>query len=120
MARILTDNTLITKGEVNEVEVVTETTTSRTLGLTDAFKVIKTTNGSAVTIEIPANATTAFPIGTEIIIEQWGAGAVTIDPAVGVTMNSEGGADQLAAQYASAYLRKDDTNTWILIGNITT
>ena len=93
--------------------------TTYTLIKTDAGKILKTTSGSATTINIPLNSSVDFPIGTIIFIEQWGTGQVTIDPAVGVTLNSEGGADKLAARYAGAYLRKDDTNTWILIGNIT-
>lgn len=93
--------------------------TTYTLIKTDASKILKTTSGSATTINIPLNSSVAFPVGTIIFVEQWGAGQVTFDPAVGVTLNSEGGADKLAAQYGGAYIRKDDTNTWILIGNIT-
>lgn len=90
-----------------------------TLTSLDNHSLLKTTNNLPVTINIPLDSLVNFPIGATIIFEQWGLGQVTFNPSVGVTMNSSGGANKITSQYASAYLRKDSANTWILIGNIT-
>lgn len=61
-------------------DVVTETTTARTVGLSDAGKFIVCSNASAVTLTIPESTTTAgkvFPIGTVITAFAKGAGGVT-------------------------------------------
>lgn len=90
-----------------------------TLIKSDNNSLLKTTSNLAVTVNIPLDSTVNFPIGSTIVFEQWGSGQITFVPAVGVTMNSSGGANKTTSQYVSAYLRKDAINTWILIGNIT-
>lgn len=60
--------------------VVTETTTARTVGLTDAGSFIVCSNANAVTLTIPESTATAgkvFPIGTVITAFAKGAGGVT-------------------------------------------
>jgi len=69
---------------------------------------------------IPTNATAAFPIGSTIDLYQNNTGQLSIAAASGVTIRSRGGALKLYGQYAMASLRKLDTNTWILTGDITT
>ncbi len=98
--------------------VVTALTANTTLALTHAGRVLTMSSTSARTITIPANATVAFPIETEIAIININTGALTIAPASGVTLNSEGGKTKITKQYASAALKKTATNTWILAGNI--
>ena len=79
-------------------------------------------NASANTLTVPLNASVAFPIGTEITVIQTGAGATTISPAGGVTVNYyslSGAATRIIkAQWSAATLIKRDTNTWVLIGNL--
>ena len=104
------------QGEVPAI--VTESTTARTLGITDKGKYIRCTSGSATTITVPANATTAFPTGTRIEIIQAGAGEVTIAAAGGVTINSVSSWKDAVAQYSAMVLTKVDTNTWDLVGDI--
>jgi len=96
-----------------------QTGTTYTLVLTDAGKMVTLSNASAITLTIPTNASVALPIGAIINFEQLGAGQVTFAGA-GVTINSFDGNLKLAGQYAGAYLRKTATNTWTLIGNLTT
>ena len=119
MTRILGNNTLITKAEANQIDINSQAD-NYTLVLADAFKTIKMTKATANTLTIPLNSSVAFAIGTIIFIEQWGAGQVTISSTGGVTLNSAGGATKLTAQYSTAFIRKDATNTWILVGDITT
>lgn len=61
--------------------VRTETTTSRTIGLTDVDAIIVSTNGSATTFTIPESTATAgkvFPIGSSFRVLTKGAGTVTV------------------------------------------
>lgn len=92
---------------------------SATLALTDAGTFQKCTKGTAMTITVPTNASVAFVTGTEIDIYQQGAGQVTIAAAGGVTINSVFGNLKIGNQYTGASLKKTDTNTWELVGNLT-
>lgn len=92
--------------------------TSYTAVLGDAYGYIRFTNGSAVAFTIPANASVAFVIGTTITIEQAGAGTVTLTPDTGVTLNSRGALLDTAGQFAVAQLKKVATNTWTVIGDV--
>ena len=71
-----------------------------------------------MTITIPLNATVAFPIGTNIVIYQKGAGQVTIAAATGVTLLSNSSKVKSAAQNAALALFKVATDTWLLGGDI--
>lgn len=90
------------------------------LDLTDANKLIEMNVGSANTLTIPTNIVAPFPIGTQILIAQYGAGQTTITPAGTVTLRSSGGKTKTSAQYAMATLVKRGTNEWYLAGDITT
>ena len=92
---------------------------SATFALTDANTWQKCTKGTAMTLTVPANATVAFPVGTEIDIYQQGAGQVTVAAAGGVTIHSAFGNLKIAAQYTGASLKKSDTDVWELVGNLT-
>ena len=94
--------------------------TTYTLVLTDDGKIIEMNNASANTLTVPPNSTVAFPINTQIIIWQYGAGQTTVSPGAGVTIRSAGGATKIAAQYGMATLVKRGTDEWVLAGNITT
>jgi hypothetical protein len=90
--------------------------TSYTLALSDNGKRVVITNAAANTVTIPLNATIAFEVGTQIVIVQGGAGATTIAPDGGVTLNSPGGLTTIGVQYGAVVLHKDATNTWSLTG----
>jgi len=96
-----------------------QTGTSYTLVLTDVAKVITLSNAAAITLTVPANSSVAFPIGTQILLYQKGAGQVTITPAGGVTIHSSGNNLKTTDQYSVAGLLKEDTDTWIAFGNLT-
>lgn len=97
-----------------------QTGTTYSLVLTDAGKHVGLSNAAAITLTVPTNASVAFPVGTTILLEQVGAGQVTITPAGGVTIHSAGGKLKTSAQYAVASLVKRDTNTWLAFGNLST
>lgn len=95
-----------------------QTGTTYTLVATDAGDVVTLTNGSAITVTVPTNASVAFPIGTQVTLAQMGAGKVTVAGAVGVTVYSADSFLSLRTQYSSGTLIKTATNTWLLIGDI--
>lgn len=100
------------QGALND-NIITESTTARTLVLTDAFKYIRTTNASAVTITVPTNASVPFAIGTPIDVFNKGAGLVTFAASGGVTINAA--SLSISAQHKAATLKKVGTNEWDLI-----
>ncbi len=111
------------KVKFTEVEqgTLTERTvagTSDTLVLTDVNRFVRTTSGSATTVTVPLNSTVAFPIGSLVYVEQYGAGQVTFAAAGGVTIRSVGSRLKLFAQYSGAYIRKIGTDEWMLIGDL--
>ena len=109
----------ITEG-VNDVvfgQFNAQTGTTYTLALTDVAKVVSLTNASPITLTIPTNAVTAFPIGSQILLYQGGAGQVTIGGA-GVTIRSQGSKLKIFGQYGVAGLLKVATDEWVAFGNL--
>lgn len=97
--------------------LITEATTSRTLALPDASKYIRCTSASPTTVTVPPQASVAFGAETEIIIEQAGAGQVTIAAGSGVTVNSP---ETLLSgkRYGVVTLKRVGENSWVLGGNL--
>lgn len=93
--------------------------TTYTLVLTDVAKVVSLTNAAAITLTIPTNASVAFPIGTQIVLYQGGAGQVTVSGA-GVTIRAQGTKTKMNGQYSVAGLLKVNTDEWVFYGNTST
>ena len=93
-----------------------QTGTTYTIVLSDKNKLVTLDNASAITLTVPANATSAFATGAQVNIQQIGAGQVTVQGAAGVTINGTG--TKTRAQWSAATLVKTDTNVWTLIGDI--
>lgn len=120
------DGDILSAADVNEInegvndlafgQFNAQTGTTYTLALTDVAKVVSLTNGSAITLTIPTNATVAFPTGTQILLYQGGAGQVTVGGA-GVTIRSQGTKLKITGQYAVAGLLKVGTDEWVMFGN---
>lgn len=70
------------------------------------------------TINIPANSSIAFPIGSEIDVFRLGLGSVTFTASAGVTILSKNDNKSIAARYSGVSLFKIDTNTWLLVGDL--
>ncbi len=86
-------------------------------------KLVTASNAAAQTYSIPTNATTAFPIGTQINLIQIGAGQVTVQAATsGTTTVVSTGATpatpKCRAQYSAITLIKRDTDSWYAVGDI--
>ena len=91
---------------------------SYTLALSDAGKIVEISNASANTLTVPPNSSVAFPVGTQVIIIQTGAGQTTLTPGSGVTINSKDGNLKLTDQWSASTLIKRATDTWIAIGDL--
>ena len=112
----------ITEG-VNDLAIATFSTTktaSYTLALVDLAQIVTMNVASANDLTVPLNSSVAFPIGTQILVYQSGAGQTTIVATGGVTIRSQGSKLKLTGQYALAGLLKIGTDEWVAVGNLTT
>ena len=108
-----------TKQFANYTNINVETGTTYTFVIADDDEYTTFTNGSAVTVTIPANAAVAFPIGATIDCEQEGAGTVTFQTEDGVVTLEAFGSDTVSAGQGAVFtLIKKDTNVWRLIGTL--
>ena len=110
-------NAIATKSNITR-SINTQAGTTYTFQLTDAGNAVDFTSGSAVSATVPANATIAFPAGTQIDVMQAGAGKVSIIAAGGVTIQSLGGNKSIGAQYVGVTLLKIATDVWRLMGTL--
>ena len=101
-----------------------QTGTTYTFVLADADnKLVTASNAAAQTYSIPTNATTAFPIGTQINLIQIGAGQVTVSAATPgtttiVSTGATAASPKCRAQYSAMTLIKRDTDSWYAVGDI--
>lgn len=114
-----TDGTQTKEGVPSRTTIVQQSASYNlsTGGLTLRDNLLELNSASAITLTIPANSTTAYPVGTSIDILQTGAGQVTVAGAAGVTVNATPGL-KLRAQWSSATLFKRATDTWIVMGDL--
>jgi hypothetical protein len=106
--------------KTNKVITTNRQTASYPLVLGDADKLVEMNVGSANNLTVPTNASVAFPVGTQILIAQYGAGQTTVVASGGVTIRSSGNKLKLSAQYAMATLIKIATDEWYISGDLTT
>jgi len=90
-----------------------------TLALDDVSRVVEMDNTIANTVTIPTNAQVPFPIGTQIMVTQYGTGPTSFAPFDGtVTLNSSTGSRTINAQWSAATVLKVAANQWYLLGGI--
>lgn len=109
----------VTGNAVSHIAFNTTPTGAYTVVLADDGKVVEIPAAGAVTV--PSDATTNFPIGTQITILQTTSGQVTIAGAASpnaVTVNATPGL-KLRAQWSSCTLIKRGVNVWIAVGDLT-
>jgi len=98
--------------------IVTDSTTSRTFSLTDSNKHIRCTNGSAITLTVPLNATVPLPIGFMCEPEQAGAGTITYSPEGAAVLRSKDSNLSSNGQYGSSMIKKIGTDEWLIVGDL--
>lgn len=92
--------------------VTVDTTTSYAPVLADANEVITLNNGSAVTVIIPANASVAYPVGTQLTLINLGVGVVTVSVTSDTINQNVGGLTM--AQYDKRVITKVSSTVWVL------
>jgi len=99
----------------NEAAAIPTSSTAFFLGVNFNGRVLELTAATAVTVAVPANATTPLPVGYTVDLVQVGAGQATIASAGGVTVRGYPGA-KTAGQYARIRAAKTAADTWSLSG----
>ena len=94
--------------------------TTYTIALTDAGYLVTLSNAAAITLSVPTDASVAFPIGTQILLMQFGAGQVTV-AAVTPGTTSVNGKNGLktSGQYSIISMIKVAANSWVVAGDAT-
>ena len=95
-----------------------QTGTTYTGVLADAGKNITMTNASASTFTIPANASVAYAVGTQILVTQLGAGQVTIAITTDTLNVNADFTLKLAGQYSEVMITKKTSNMWVIAGDL--
>lgn len=98
------------------VVVITTSSTSKTLALSDANALLCMT-GANTTVTVPPNSSVAFPVGTQVTIQQAGAGLLQIVAGSGVSIEVTPGL-KLRTQYSVATLIKRATDLWVCFGDL--
>lgn len=110
------DTQVATKAPLRQT-ISTIASTSSTPALSDENKLLYFTASTAVTITVPPNSSTAFPVGARIDLIQAGAGKVTAAPGAGVTLNGTPSLG-LRSQWSAATIIKVATDTWVIVGDL--
>lgn len=105
---------------VGTAEAQTVQTKTADYGLVLGDDAVVLNKATAIAVNVPLNATQAFPVGTQIAVTTIGAGAATVTATGGVTLRIRAFYTAvLAGQYARATLLKIATDTWVLSGDLT-
>lgn len=105
--------------KVADVTISTKTASPYVILTSDKNSVIEMNLSTANIVNVPTNATTAFPVGTVINIVQYGAGKTQVVASTpGTTSVRATPGDYLRAQYSTASLIKRGTDEWYLIGDL--
>lgn len=106
---------------LGEYIAIDDKTASYSLVVGDKGKLITGTHASvAIVFTVPLNSSQAFPVKSKMDFAQTGAAQVSFAAAGGVTINSSGGKLKLTGQFSGASLTKTGTDTWLLVGDLTT
>lgn len=96
--------------------VITESTTARTLALTDAGAFIRFTSASASACTIPPQASVAWPADAEVYIYRDVAGNLTLTAGSGVTLKNPSGGTLVLTNAMGVGLKRIAENVWLVIG----
>lgn len=104
-------------GATGYSSILTQTGTTYTLAKTDVNDLIVFTNSSAITISVPTDATAGWVVGERVDILQKGAGQITVNGSVGVSILTSGLA-KTRELYSAATLVYLGSNEWLLQGDL--
>lgn len=110
-----TGSVVLTQGDI--ISAINDETASYTALLAD--EVVIMDSASANNFTVPPNSSVAFPVGCSLEVWQKGAGQTTIVAGAGVTiLYAATYTLKLKEQNSGCSLRKVDTDTWRLIGDM--
>lgn len=95
---------------------VTETTTSKSLGLTDAGRYIRFTNTGAKTATVPPQSSVSWVADTEIHLRNSAANNLTVTPGSGVTLNAPYLGTLVVPPGGAVTLKRVASDTWDVLG----
>jgi hypothetical protein len=98
--------------------VNTQVGAAYTLAIADAAALVQMNNAAANVCTVPPNSAVPFPINTEILVAQMGAGVTTLAAGAGVTLLKPSTL-AISAKDGVARLLKTAINTWRATGNLT-
>jgi hypothetical protein len=105
--------------KTDKLLVINSQTASYTLVLSDADKLVEmNVSTSNNNLTIPPNVDVDFPIGTQILIAQYGSGQTTLVGGVGVNLRSDGNKLKISTQYSGVTLVKRGVNEWYVFGSL--
>ena len=114
---VATGSSLTTQNAVIDHTQTNARTNNYTLVIGDDGTIIETNSTSGIVITVPTNAAAPFIVGTRITILRANTGAAIVAGDTGVTVNATPGLN-LRAQWSAATLLKRATNTWVLMGDL--
>jgi hypothetical protein len=116
----LTQESASTIYATKNLNIIAAKTASYILSSGDEGSLIQA-NGT-LSIVVPFDSEVNFAIGTQINLLNIGTGVITIDPRTSfnetISLNATPGL-KLRTQWSSATLIKRDSNTWVLVGDLT-
>lgn len=83
--------------------------------LSDEGKLVTLSNAGAITVTMPQDSTTAFPVGATIDFVVIGAGMATFSAGSGATVNPT---SVTRAQWSAVTAIKRAANTWLIVGDL--
>lgn len=96
--------------------VVTDTTTARTLGLTDAGKYLRFTNTSAKAVTVPPQSSVTWLADTEVHIRNAAASNLTLTAGSGVTLSPAYLGTLIVPPGGAVTLKRVASDVWDVIG----
>lgn len=99
-------------------QTTTQSGTSYTFALTDAFRTVEFTSATAVAATIPQFSSVPWITGTILGLLPYGAGQLTIVAGTGVTIRTSSSLTS-RAQYSTLWARYRGSDEWIVGGELT-
>lgn len=108
----------VTLQNLKTIGPTVNTTSTKTLALSDAGSFYYNSGATTHTLTVPPNSSVAFPTGTEIGFGTGSSGKITLAQGSGVTITSLNNYKTVKASGGGAYLIKVATDTWLLAGDL--
>ncbi len=112
-------HTRVVHAAINALTLVRHSTVRgrHVFALDDSAEVVEFDCAGPVEAVVPSHASVRFPVGTVIMVCQYGPGAVTLRPATGVVLRTSSSLTT-RARYSEVSLRQRSINEWLVSGDL--